>query len=98
MSRRAGGRFFFSGVNVNLWQRERRCIRELVYVLSLSRMGWYVVVLTVVGNGVFTGVLAACAVVCVRGLCGGLQVGVCLVGVPHVHCGVNKLVFTCTRY
>jgi len=36
-----------------------------------------------VGNGVLTGVLgvlAACVVVCVRGPCGGLQVGVCLVG------------------
>jgi hypothetical protein len=55
----------------------------------------------VVGNGVFTGVLgvlAACVVVCGRGRCCGFQVGVCLVGVPRVCCGVNKLVFTCTRY
>ena len=40
-----------------------------------------------VGIGVLTGilgVLAACVVVCVRGPCGGLQVGVCLVGDPRV--------------
>jgi hypothetical protein len=51
-----------------------------VYVWSVSRMGWYMVVLNCVWNVVLTGVLgvlAACIVVCVRGPCGGLQVGIC---------------------
>jgi hypothetical protein len=73
MSRRTGGRFI-SGVNVNLLKRQR-CVRGLVYVWSVSRMGWYMVVLTCGWNVVLTGVLsvlATCVVVCVRGPCGGL--------------------------
>jgi hypothetical protein len=45
------------------------------------------VVLTCGWNVVLTGVLGvlvACVVVCVRGPCGGLQFGICLVGVPRV--------------
>ena len=59
-----------------------------MYVWSLSRMGWYMVVLTCGWNGVLSGVLAACVVVCVRCPCGGLQVGILSCRCPA--CG-----FTC---
>jgi len=93
MSRHTGD-CFVSGVNVNLWKR-RRCVRGLVYVWSLSRMGWYMVLRTCGWNVVLVGVLGVLAT-CVRGPCGGLWVGICLVGVPCVGslcvgmcCGVN---------
>ena len=87
MSRRTGG-CFVSGVNVNLWKRQKICVRGLVYVWSPSRMGWYMVVLTCGWNVVLTGVLgvlAGCVVVCVCAQSVRWSpVGICLVGVPRV--------------
>ena len=62
---------------------------RLVHVWSVSRMGWYMVVLTCGWNGVLSGVLAASVVVCAVRAVVSRSV-VCPVGVPCVGSFVRR--------
>jgi hypothetical protein len=75
-------------------KRERRCVWRLVHVWSVSRMGWYMVVLTCVWNGVLSGVLAACVVVCAVLAVVSRSV-FCPVGVPCVGLLVRRYAPSC---